>query len=165
MQVIRITDINNRNTNEDKVYVPIPLIRKLNLDDYIVKQGDVLLSLTGAAGFKFFSWDSGEALINQRTIKIVSKEESNHSLVRLLEPLLYKQVNEYGAGQNNNLSKEVLRGIRFRIPKPEEQQRIFGCLSSLDELISEQRQKIEALKTHKKGLMQQLFPSPAEVEA
>lgn len=26
------------------------------------------------------------------------------------------------------------------------------------------REKFEALKTHKKGLMQQLFPSPAEVQ-
>jgi len=28
-----------------------------------------------------------------------------------------------------------------------------------------QAAKIDALKTHKKGLMQQLFPSPEEVEA
>jgi type I restriction enzyme, S subunit len=39
-----------------------------------------------------------------------------------------------------------------------EQQRIADCLTSLDDLISSQTQKLEALKTHKKGLMQQLFP-------
>jgi type I restriction enzyme M protein len=32
-------------------------------------------------------------------------------------------------------------------------------------LITAETQKHEALKTHKKGLMQQLFPSPEEVEA
>jgi len=31
--------------------------------------------------------------------------------------------------------------------------------------IAAQTQKLEAIKTHKKGLMQQLFPSPEEVEA
>jgi type I restriction enzyme S subunit len=31
-------------------------------------------------------------------------------------------------------------------------------------LITAQSQKLAALKTHKKGLMQQLFPSPKEVE-
>ncbi len=41
-----------------------------------------------------------------------------------------------------------------------EQQRIASCLSSLDALITAQTQKHEALKTHKIGLMQQLFPSP-----
>jgi type I restriction enzyme S subunit len=33
---------------------------------------------------------------------------------------------------------------------------------SVDDLIAAQTQKLEALKTHKKGLMQQLFPSPEE---
>ncbi|MCB1211042.1 MAG: hypothetical protein KDK97_17085 [Verrucomicrobiales bacterium] len=43
-----------------------------------------------------------------------------------------------------------------------EQQRIATCLSSLDALITAETQKHEALKTHKKDLMQQLFPSPEE---
>ena len=42
---------------------------------------------------------------------------------------------------------------------------IADCLTSLDDLIAAQTQKLDALKTHKKGLMQQLFPSPEEVEA
>ncbi len=44
-----------------------------------------------------------------------------------------------------------------------EQQKIADCLSSIDELISLQARKIDALKAHKKGLMQQLFPSLGEV--
>jgi type I restriction enzyme, S subunit len=39
-----------------------------------------------------------------------------------------------------------------------EQQKIAACLSSLDELITAQSQKLDALKKHKKGLMQRLFP-------
>jgi len=39
-----------------------------------------------------------------------------------------------------------------------EQQEIADCLAYLDELITAQTQKLAALKTHKKGLMQQLFP-------
>ena len=65
-----------------------------------------------------------------------------------------------GEGQNNNLSKEFLSSIVLIIPGPDEQQRIADCLTSLDDLIAAQTQKHEALKTHKKGLMQQLFPSP-----
>jgi type I restriction enzyme S subunit len=50
-------------------------------------------------------------------------------------------------------------------PTLPEQQRIASCLSSLDALITAETQNLEALKTHKKGLMQQLFPSSEEVEA
>jgi type I restriction enzyme R subunit len=38
-------------------------------------------------------------------------------------------------------------------------------LTSLDDLIAAQSDKIEALKTHKRGLMQQLFPAPSEAES
>ena len=46
--------------------------------------------------------------------------------------------------------------------KIEEQQKIADCLSSIDELISVKAQKLDALKAHKKGLMQQLFPAEGE---
>lgn len=45
------------------------------------------------------------------------------------------------------------------VPQPNEQNKIANCLSSLDDLISAVTDKIEALKEHKKGLMQQLFPA------
>ena len=55
--------------------------------------------------------------------------------------------------------------MKFRCPSAKEQQRIASCLTSLDALITTETQKLEALKTHKKGLMQQLFPPAEEVEA
>lgn len=45
------------------------------------------------------------------------------------------------------------------IPQPNEQNKIANCFSSLDDLISAVTDKIEVLKEHKKGLMQQLFPA------
>jgi type I restriction enzyme S subunit len=39
-----------------------------------------------------------------------------------------------------------------------EQQKIADCLSSLDDLIAAEGRKLEALREHKQGLMQQLFP-------
>lgn len=52
----------------------------------------------------------------------------------------------------------------IKLPKPtiSEQQKISSCLSSLDDLIAAESAKMEALKDHKKGLMQQLFPQPAK---
>ena len=45
------------------------------------------------------------------------------------------------------------------IPQPAEQQRVADCLGSLDDLIAVKERKIEALRRHKQGLMQQLFPN------
>ncbi len=69
-----------------------------------------------------------------------------------------------GARSNGllNISKEDFYAIRIPVPEHAEQQKIADCLSSLDELISLEAQKLEALKRHKKGLMQQLFPREGE---
>lgn len=61
-----------------------------------------------------------------------------------------------------NLSKEIFRNLPIYIPATREQQKIADCLSSLDELITAQSQKLDTLKAHKKGLMQQLFPAEGE---
>src|SRR5690606_12002679 len=47
-------------------------------------------------------------------------------------------------------------------PSSAEQQKIADCLTSLDEVIAAQGRKVEALKAHKRGLMQQLFPREGE---
>lgn len=47
-------------------------------------------------------------------------------------------------------------------PDSVEQQKIADCLTSLDEVIAAQGRKVEALKAHKRGLMQQLFPREGE---
>ncbi|AUY10977.1 restriction endonuclease subunit S [Aeromonas sp. ASNIH2] len=65
----------------------------------------------------------------------------------------------------NSINGNQLKKYKFRVPEAKEQQVIADCLSSFDDLITAQTQKIDALKTHKKGLMQQLFPVLDEVGA
>ncbi len=57
-----------------------------------------------------------------------------------------------------NIGQEILSSIVIFLPMLNEQQKIASCLSSLDDLITAQTEKIEQLKAHKKGLMQGLFP-------
>jgi type I restriction enzyme S subunit len=69
-------------------------------------------------------------------------------------------------GGQKNLSQGLIQGLQFSYPKDmDEQHKIANCLSSLDDLITAQAQKLETLNIHKKGLMQQLFPSSDEVGA
>ncbi|WP_419633627.1 restriction endonuclease subunit S, partial [Thiolapillus sp.] len=61
-----------------------------------------------------------------------------------------------------NISKLVFKELPLVFPLAKEQQKIAHCLSSLDEVIGLQAKKVQALKQHKKGLMQQLFPAEGE---
>jgi type I restriction enzyme S subunit len=63
------------------------------------------------------------------------------------------------------LNKAMLESIPIPHPDIAEQQRIADCLTALDDLINAQTRKLNSLTTHKKGLMQQLFPSPGEAGA
>jgi len=71
---------------------------------------------------------------------------------------------DYAGGVVPAVNKSVIEDIVIRFPKIDEQQKIADCLSCLDELIADQSQKLDALKTHKKGLMQQLFPREGETQ-
>ena len=64
------------------------------------------------------------------------------------------------AGGQENLSQGLIRDLPLSYPTdPDEQGKIVSCLSSLDAQIAAEFEKLAALKTHKKGLMQQLFPA------
>lgn len=61
-----------------------------------------------------------------------------------------------------SLRLPIIERFVLAVPCADEQQKIADCLTSLDELIAAESQKLDALKTHKKGLMQQLFPREGE---
>lgn len=69
-------------------------------------------------------------------------------------------------GQNvKNLYYVNLEPIKIGKPKSiKEQQKIAKCLSSLDEVINAETEKLELLRDHKKGLLQQLFPQEGETQ-
>ncbi len=78
--------------------------------------------------------------------------------------LLMEQISliDHAGGVVPAVNKSAIEEIAVKFPEPDEQERIASCMSSLDALITTETKKLEALKTHKKGLMQQLFPSLEE---
>lgn len=64
-----------------------------------------------------------------------------------------------------HLGSSRLRALVLTWPSSlAEQQRIAACLSALDTQISAESNRLAALKTHKRALMQQLFPTAAVSE-
>lgn len=78
--------------------------------------------------------------------------------------LINLNLNQYATGQAQpGLSVDNLNKVLARFPTDlEEQRKIADCLTSLDKVITAEAQKLDALKAHKKGLMQQFFPAEGE---
>jgi type I restriction enzyme S subunit len=103
-----------------------------------------------------------EVLMDSNLMAITPNEKvlSDFLYYEILKDGLYKIADTSTIPQINNKHIEPYIVI---IPKQkEEQQKIASCLSSLDELINAHTEKLDVLKDHKKGLMQNLFPQDCE---
>lgn len=98
---------------------------------------------------------------------VVATPKSKTSVDWLYHQLVRLELNRFATGQAQpGLSVDVIERVQCLVPKDEvEQQKIADCLSTLDALIAEVGYVIDAFNSHKSGLMQQLFPSPAETIA
>lgn len=72
-----------------------------------------------------------------------------------------RQASNSGARHDRmSISADDFMDLRLPVPSElEEQQRVADCFSHLDAVIAAATERREALKIHKRGLMQQLFPS------
>ncbi len=74
-----------------------------------------------------------------------------------------KSIANFGARFDRmNITTEGFFNMPLLLPSLAEQKKIASCLSEMDAIISAQEKKVETLKSHKQGLMQQLFPKAGE---
>jgi len=130
-----------------------------------LKEGDILMVQSGHVGecavvSSEFAGCNCHALVILTPKRKLSSDFFAHYFYSPIGELAIFQITT-GNTIKHILASE-LKTLPVLVPDFAEQQRIASCLSSLDTLITAETQKLEALKTHKKGLMQQLFPSPEE---
>lgn len=137
-----------------------------------IKRNDVLLNITGGSigrsAVANLQIESGNVNQHVCIIRTKKKELDPFFLSQfLISQTGQHQIDSFQAGGNRQgLNFVQIRSFSIPMPpKIEEQQKIAECLISIDELIAAQAQKIDALKAHKNGLMQQLFPAMDEVSA
>lgn len=136
-----------------------------------IKNGDVLLNITGASIGRCAVADNSikGGNVNQHVCIIRTKRlELEPSFLNqyLLSSAGQKQIDSFQAGGNRQgLNFSQIRSFSLPLPQLKEQQKISNCLSSLDELVSTEVKKLAALETHKVGLMQQLLPAIVEANA
>lgn len=132
------------------------------LDRYNHEHEEVAVSCRGNCGevhlTKPKSWITGNAMVVSPKTGDITKK----FLFRLLGAANLKPV--ISGSAQPQITRQGFSPFEVSIPLPPEQQKIAECLSSVDELMAAQGRKVDALKTHKKGLMQQLFPREGETQ-
>ena len=133
-----------------------------------LKEGDILMVQSGHVGecavvSSEFAGCNCHALVILTPKRKLSSDFFAHYFYSPIGELAIFQITT-GNTIKHILASE-LKTLPVLVPDFAEQQRIASCLSSLDTLITAETQKLEALKTHKKGLMQHLFLSLEAVAA
>ena len=159
-----VTDIRTGNNDlQDKVddgEYPF-FVRSANIehiDSYTYDGEAVLIPGDGNIG-QIYHYINGRFAYHQRVYKI-------SDFVDVTGKYIYYYMNEFfkkEALRNSvkatvdSLRLPTLTNFKVQTPSLPEQQKIADCLSTLDEVIELEQQKLEKLQVYKKGLLQQLF--------
>lgn len=121
----------------------------------MVEKGDLLYALYGAnSGEVAISKINGA--INQAILCIRTKG----CIEYLYFILLFNKdiiVSKFLQGGQGNLSANIIKGLKYKLPSIEEQKTIADFLSAIDVKIEKVAEALEATAKFKKGLLQQMF--------
>ena len=156
----RVLRVGNFFSNDEWYYSDLELDENKYCDD-----GDLLYAWSASFGPRI--WRGEKVIYHYHIWKVVANKGVDKKFLYIL--LEYETERMKSSSANGlgllHITKNTIENWESNFPKIEEQKKIADCLSSIDALIAAQDEKVEALKAHKKGLMQQFFPSPEDVGA
>jgi len=137
------------------------------LKRFSVHPNDLIMSCSGTMGkFAIIPKESKRGVINQALLKLTAKKGLDIRFIKTTMELPSSQEKllsqSAGGAIKNVVAVGQIKEIILYIPSIPEQQKITACLSSISDRITAETQKLDTLKAHKKGLMQQLFPAEGE---
>ena len=131
----------------------------------LFKKNSIILATTATIGVH--AMIIADSLANQQFTNFSIRKSLSNKYLPIFVYYAFFGIDEWckrntNAGGLLSVNMPALQKQPFYTPSLAEQQKIADCLSALDDKISAEQQKLEALKDHKKGLMQQLFPQPSK---
>lgn len=130
----------------------------------VVEKGDFIISLRSfQGGIEYSNYHgicSPAYIILRKKIDIVDQYYKQYFKSYKFIQDMNKELE--GIRDGKMVSYSQFSAILLPKPDKKEQQKIADCLSSIDDLISAEDKKLTALTSHKKGLMQKLFPAEGE---
>ncbi len=164
IRIIQLQNIGDGKFNDDyKIFTSLEKANELLSCN--IYAGDIILSKMGdPVGRACIIPDSlDRGLMASDGIRLVVDEDfyKKYFIFSLINSKRIRDsIEEKSTGSTRKrIGLDILKTIKLIIPNTlAEQQKIADCLSSLDNLIEAEEQRIEQLQLHKKGLMQKLFP-------
>jgi|694.fasta_scaffold22779_8 type I restriction enzyme S subunit len=161
--VIRIGDVGDTINFNDCVKLPTSFLVKYS--EFIIKNGDILVGLTGGTIGKSgrYNYDT-PSLLNQRVCILRNKNILENKLLYYYVKseifIRYIFFNCYGGGQDN-IGKEDIINMILPLPSLNEQKKIVQFLDKktelIDKLISTKEQKIDLLKHQRTSLIKEVI--------
>ena len=142
----------------------LPEEYKDSYSDIVLEKDDILLALNrpitnNKLKIAMLKETDIPAILYQRVGKIIVDKTCNKLFsYYLLNNVVFDFVLRESKGSDQPfISTEELKKVKFNIPLIEEQEKIASFFSLIDNKISLQSEKVEALKGYKKGMIQKIF--------
>ena len=164
IKLLKIVNIGFGSIKSEEIsYLPIEFLESYS--KYLLYKGDIVLALTRPIlnlklKIAFIDENFNKSLLNQRVGKIINKKviynKFLYYILQLENNIKYLENRIAGTDPPNLSNKDLLDRI-YNIPSLSEQTKIADFLSTVDEKIQNQQDKITHLENIKKGFMQQIF--------
>lgn len=130
----------------------------------VVRVGDFIISLRSFQGGIEYARYEGVCSPAYVVLRLRDRDVADYFRHYLKTDRFIKILtkNLEGLRDGKMISYAQFSELTFPVPRVEEQQKIADCLSSVDAVIAAEGERLAALRDHKKGLMQALFPAPGQ---
>ncbi|MBM4991725.1 restriction endonuclease subunit S [Vibrio parahaemolyticus] len=164
--LLRMGNLYQNTLDFERSPVFLPATYKDEYKRFVVKPGDLVMSMTGTMGKRDYGFtveipkSAPESLLNQRVMKFVPKDKTSTGfLLSLLrsEIILSRLYSFPGGTKQANLSAKQVQDLPAPIPPYPEQKKIAQILSTWDKAITTTEQLLANSQQQKKALMQQLL--------
>lgn len=166
IHLLRMGNLYQNTLDFERSPVFLPATYKDEYKRFVVKPGDLVMSMTGTMGKRDYGFtveipkSAPESLLNQRVMKFVPKDKTSSGfLLNLLrsEIILSRLYSFPGGTKQANLSAKQVQDLPAPIPPLPEQRKIAAILSTWDKSITTTEQLLANSQQQKKALMQQLL--------
>ncbi|PKN93318.1 MAG: restriction endonuclease subunit S [Chloroflexi bacterium HGW-Chloroflexi-6] len=140
------------------------------LEKYRIQKNDLVIGMDGSKvgrNAAIISESDGGSLLVQRVARLRSNSVSTIRFIfqQVNSSKFHTYVDRINTSSGiPHISSKQINDFQICFPSLDEQQKIAEFLTSIDEQIAAQSQRLAALHVHKKGLLQGLFPSAGEVK-
>lgn len=163
--LIRISNIQDGYVTHEGAALPESYIQSYS--KFIIRDGDVLIAMSGATTGKFGIYKSAaKALLNQRVGKFeLINDAADKRIVRFVLFFLQEKILEIAAGgAQPNISSSAIEGLPVSLPNRQEQVELCDLFETVESNIKIRSDILEQVKNQKQGLMQKLLTGKVRVK-